>query len=853
MRILFEHGETVSIRGNQSLNSYPFSVSYILNYANSRGYNSVFFDPYYQDTSSAGWLMRFINLELIDGNLYLCDYNPNEWYRWAGGYSSLSSPYINHFMCANSATELGDQISPSTGFGDTTYLGRSYKYYSVEPKTTEPMFATSLQYTKIFVNNEDVTPVTYNWKSVRSLSLATAEDFGLPSDNPNLPPLNNSTMLLSYIPDESLNNGEPVSGGTDFVIKNPSLPDYVTEYNDTSMTYRTFFLKSKKFCKIGRQISGLVGENYTITLKSADGNFTYFETTISTGLGTGVPYLGFIIDRENTSAQLNIIFVRTQYDSATGLDTRVVDFNTITHSDSDRHSIYAWLSSDAGDDDYSDDDRENENHGGDESDPVTNEPLNRLDLPTKGAVGSGFVKLYDISDEHLQDLCEFMWDDSLLTNLGRLFNDPREIIVGIMVFPFKPTHVTTGVNVYAGNLDTGITADLLTQEYETIAAGSCRVPVGDADFMSFAPYRKIRIFIPYCGEHELDPSAVYGSTLRLYYHISFFSGNVIAEVTRTFEGGSEEPMWFFQGQVGFQVPISGEDFTRTISTLLQAGVGAAVNYVMGNVGGIVKSSGQLVSGNLAPSVQYSQAAGANSAFLSCQQPHLIFSCPIKAYDGDQDEYIGNTYHKTKTLDDCSGFTKCFEAHLEGLDATNNELQTIENFLTSGVIIKHDGSSTPSGTPSQPGNIVIHFMHCESERNVIGKTWDTPNAIEGKLFYDQSISTPIVTIDGNLIGYNYAYIDLFKRFYWIKDIKAVKNSMTEVHLEVDPLQSFDEDIKNCKASVDRQATDNNNAFVEDPYKWTQVNHDVAIRTFKSTGLPVDFDHITDTYILTIAGT
>ena len=361
------------------------------------------------------------------------------------------------------------------------------------------------------------------------------------------------------------------------------------------------------------------------------------------------------------------------------------------------------------------------------------------------------------------------------------------------------------------------------------------------------------MFIPYCGEHELDPSAIYGYTLKLYYHISFFSGNVIAEVTRTSEnGGTEEPMWFFQGQVGFQIPISGEDFTRTISTLLQAGVGAGANAVMGNVGGVIKSVGQLFSGNLAPSVQYSQAAGANSAFLSCQQPHLIFSTPKKAYDGDQDEYIGNTYHKTKLLSNCTGFTKCFDAHLEGLDATNNELEQIENWLTSGVLIHHNGSPTPSGTPSQPGYIVIHFMHCESERNVLGKKWDTPNAIEGKLFYDQSISTPIVTIEGNLIGYNYAYIDLFKRFYWIKDIRAGKNNMTEVHLEVDPLQSFASDIGDCYASVDRQATDANNAFVEDPYKWTQINHDVSIIPFKSSGLPVDFDHINDTYILTIAG-
>lgn len=716
--------------------------------------------------------------------------------------------------------------------------------------------------------------IQYHWTSVKSLNLATAEDFGLPTDNPNLPPLNNSTMLLSYIPDESLNNGEPVSGGTDFVVKNPSLPNYVTEYNNTAYTNRTFFLKDKKYCKIGRMISGLAGESYKISLISADSQLTYFETTISVGLGSGVPYLGFIIDREHNGAQLNIIFVRTNIDIATGIEARVVDFNTITHTDSDRSSIYAWLHGSAGEDDDSSEVTENPIQGGDETDPVINEPLNRPSLPTKGACMSGFVKLYDISDTKLQELCDFMWDDSLLTNLGRLFNDPREIIVGIMVFPFKPTHVTNNATIYAGNLSTGITADLVTNEYETFFGGSCRIPKGNSDFMSFAPYRKMKLFIPYCGEHEIDPSAVYGSTLKLYYSISFFSGNCIAMVSRTREGGPEEYLWFYGGQVAFQIPMSGEDFTRTLSSLISAGisiggalatggasmaaVGAGKNpelaqgVVRAQTGAkVAKGAGGLFSGSAAPSVSYSSGGGASSGFLSTQQPHITIEEAIPAFDGDQNQYIGNTFYKTMKLDDCNGYTKCFEQHIEGLEATESELGEIDDWLTNGVIINHDGSSTPSDTPSVAGNTVISFMKCTSERNVIGKKWGTVTPIEGKLIYDQSIETPSIVIEGDIIGNNYAYIGLFHRFYYITDIKILKNNRMQIDLKSDPLQSFAEDILDCYAAVDRQAS-KGNAFIEDPYMWTQINKEVSTLVFKDGGLPVDFDHTTDTYILTIAG-
>lgn len=758
------------------------------------------------------------------------------------------------------------EVSPPTGAWYQFYVG-DQNYQAGQGQLTN----NTALIKRFFDNNPPIVP---NWESVKSLTLATAEDFGLPTDNPNLPPLNNSTMLLSYIPDEYLNNAEPVTGGTEFVIKAPSLPDYVTEYNDTAYTNRTFFLKNKKYCKIGRMISGLVGESYKISLISADSQLTYFEANISTGLGSGVPYLGFIIDYENHRARVNVIFVKTSVDIATGIQTKTVDYNTITHTNSDMASVYAWLNGNAGSDDDSTEDNVNPIQGGDGTDPVINEPLNRPSLPTKGACMSGFVKLYDISDTKLQELCDFMWDDSLLTNLGRLFNDPREIIVGIMVFPFKPTHVTSDATIYAGNLSTGIKADLVTNEYETFFGGECRIPKGNNDFMSFAPYRKMKLFIPYCGEHEIDPSAVYGATLKLYYSISFFSGNCIAMVSRTFEDGPEEYLWFYGGQVAFQVPMSGEDFTRTLSSLISAGisiggalatggasmaaVGAGKNpelaqgVVRAQTGAkVAKGAGGLFSGGAAPSVSYSSGGGASSGFLSTQQPHITIEEAIPAFDGTQPEFIGNTFYKTMKLDDCEGFTKCFEQHIEGLSATENELGEIDDWLTNGVIINHDGAETPSDTPTVSGNTVITFMKCISERNVIGKNWSDSTAIEGKLLYDQSIETPSIIIEGDVIGYNYAYIGLFHRFYYITDIKVLKNARMQIDLKSDPLQSFKSGILDSYASVNRQAS-KGNAFIEDPYMWTQINKKVSTMTFKDGGLPVDFDHTTDTYILTIAG-
>lgn len=727
-----------------------------------------------------------------------------------------------------------------------------------------------------------VPPVPiYHWRSIKSLNLAGPADL-LPFSDPNAQS-GIYTMLLSYIPDDYLNNGEPVSGGSHFKTKNPSLPEFMNKFNDTTYEYKNIYLKSKKYAKIGRR-NAISYIAYSFTFYSAFGapvQITYYSKNIDVASSDGIPYLGFIIDEENTAAKLNIIFLKSTYDSSTGLYNRVVDYNTISMTDNEMSQLYAWLKDDFGYDEDSENESENVTQGGDETDPVINEPLNRPTLPTKGAVKSGFIKLYEVTDTELQDVCEFMWDDSLITNLGRLFNDPREIIVGLMVFPIKPKpeDITANTAIYAGNLDTGVTGSLLKTEYRTRFAGEARIPKGNNDFMAFAPYRRIRIHIPYCGEHELDPSAVFGSTLKLYYHLSYFSGNCVAELTRTFEGSdTEEPIAFFGGQIGHSIPLSSEDFTRQISSLITAGaavgtalctygagmagaIGAAKETTAGvmaaqakmhAVGSGMMIGGRVFNGSLAPSVSYSSAGGATGGFLSSQQPYLIFDEPITAYDGSQKSYIGNTSYKIKKLGDCSGFTKCFEAHIESVHATESELNDIMDWLTNGVIIhKSGGSSKPSTTPTVEGNTVINFMKLSSEVNVIGKIWTNVTPIEGKLIYDQSITEPKILVNSSALEFNYCYIGLFNRFYFVKDIIARNADLIEIQLKSDPLQSFEDEIKLCYAAIERQS-DKGNAFIDDSYKWTQINNDVCIRPFKEDGNNFDFAHTDDTYILTIAG-
>ena len=713
-----------------------------------------------------------------------------------------------------------------------------------------------------YIESPYVPPITYTWKSIKSLSLGNMDNYV--DWRPYT--ASNSTLLLSYIPDESaqyIETDTPVINGTNFVLKSPSLEEVMVDFNDTSYTERVLKLSNGNYALVGIQ-SGLLSHSYRIQFYIGGQQFPQLIYTGTFSTSAGTPYLGFLIDSENQAVKLNIIFSHYLYDSSYGTETHVVDYNTLSLSDNDMSALYTWLNGSSSEDETPDESETNQDQGNDDNDPVQNVALNGLDNPTYGAVASGFVKLYKMTPSQLADLADFMWDASFIENLVRLFSDPRELIVGLSIFPISPLNTETAT-IRAGNMSTGVSGELLTEEYRTRYAGKVKIPKGKSNFMSFGPYRRIRIFVPYCGEHEIDPSAVYGKTLKLYYHISFFSGTCVAELMR-----DDEPFMFFGGQIGFQVPISSVDYTRTISSILSAGASIGTAIMTGggsllfagaseasedddkkkkndnpNYGSNVSKVVNSIARGFSPNVTYNSAGGSTTGFLGCQQPFLVFEESIPAFDGSQADFLGVVKKKVMSLNNCKGFTKVLDVHLEGIGCTETEQNDIKRQLSSGVIIR-TGSTTPSANNDQ-----LVLLKNLDENNVIGKSWDgTTNTVTWHNLHDQSILNPSFTIDGDCTGYNYVYIPLFKRFYFINDYRLTKENLQELRLEVDSLQSFKDDILNCSAVIDR-GTGSNNAFIEDPYKWVQANKEVSTVPFTDGGVPFDFDHQEDCYILAIA--
>lgn len=87
-------------------------------------------------------------------------------------------------------------------------------------------------------------------------------------------------------------------------------------------------------------------------------------------------------------------------------------------------------------------------------------------------------------------------------------------------------------------------------------------------------------------------------------------------------------------------------------------------------------------------------------------------------------------------------------------------------------------------------------------NDLNKTISDKVELVGALREASSIVAPSILIQSNPIGYNYAYIPEFGRYYYIKNITAFRKGAYIIDLKCDVLMSFKDEILNMSGIVSR---------------------------------------------------
>ena len=205
----------------------------------------------------------------------------------------------------------------------------------------------------------------------------------------------------------------------------------------------------------------------TVTMNRDGTNFTYtfkfymaFATTpfVSwTYNPTYTPSMGFIIDSEHEVVKP---FVMEQ-NPATG-QYFVKTKNT---SAEEMHQYYLFFRGHIDDEDPEDDPETSEPEDDGDDSPWNDITIEGLTTPGASAVATGFTTMYEVGSTELKALSDFMWTDNFVENIAKFFGDPKDIIVGLSIFPVKPPVEASPSIIQAGGISTGVSGSRLTDEY----------------------------------------------------------------------------------------------------------------------------------------------------------------------------------------------------------------------------------------------------------------------------------------------------------------------------------------------------------------------------------------------------
>ena len=282
---------------------------------------------------------------------------------------------------------------------------------------------------------------------------------------------------------------------------------------------------------------------------------------------------------------------------------------------------------------------------------------------------------FHMTKERLVQLGQFLWGSSIFDEFSLINNNPIENIISCKAIPYAISGTTQEITL--GNVKTGVNGEKISQNFSKQTIGSVAIAEHYHNFLDYAPYTNVIIYLPYIGFKELDASLVMGKTLRIEYTLDVITGGCLAQI---YVGKIR--LYEFTGNIGVDISITASNRAQVESAYINAGVGVVSSAMSGNVTGAVNSIiGAATSqyhysgtGNPSPSCV---ASTNRTCYVVIDRPQYQ---PLKAFNHTR----GRMCCLSKTIGNLKGYTVCDgNIDISGISATDEEKDEIVNILSTG--------------------------------------------------------------------------------------------------------------------------------------------------------------------------
>ena len=421
------------------------------------------------------------------------------------------------------------------------------------------------------------------------------------------------------------------------------------DYNDKSVKLNYHDIREAVWGNMG----GAVKSPVTIIVQ-----FEYFETTTVVPEDTSsYMYCELYPNETNGHMYGNIGFCKVGEHSTWLVKTDSGDGSTFTAHDGTKGSEGYTKDDDKGYDD---------NKDKDDADSDT------------AILASGIGVLtstFHMTKERLTQLGQFLWSGSIFDQFSLINNNPIENIISCKAIPYAISGTTQEITL--GNVKTGVNGEKIGQNFSKQTIGSVAIAEHYHNFLDYAPYTNVIIYLPYIGFKELDASLVMGKTLKIEYTLDVITGGCLAQI---YVGNIR--LYEFTGNIGVDISITASNRAQVEGAYINAGVGVVSSAMSGNVTGAVNS----IIGAATSQYHYSGTGNPNpscvastnrTCYVVIDRPQYQ---PLNAFNHTR----GRMCCLSKTIGSLKGYTVCDgNIDISGISATDEEKDEIINILSTG--------------------------------------------------------------------------------------------------------------------------------------------------------------------------
>ena len=298
-----------------------------------------------------------------------------------------------------------------------------------------------------------------------------------------------------------------------------------------------------------------------------------------------------------------------------------------------------------------------------------------------GDVSAGIGVLtstFKMTKERLVQLGQFLWGSNIFDKFSLVNNNPIENIISCKSIPIN----TDGTNqeIILGNVSTGVNGEKISNNFAKQTIGSIAINEHYHNFLDYAPYTNVILYLPYIGFKELDTTLVMNKTLQVIYTVDAITGGCLAQVYV-----NSVRLYEFTGNVGIDITITASNRAQVEAGYIQAGVGATASALGGNVGSAVTS----LLNSATSQYHYSSTGNPSPMCVASTNRtcYVIIDRPnyqnLKAFNHTR----GRKCYLSKTIGKLHGFTICdSNIDLSGINATQSELEELKEILSSGFYV-----------------------------------------------------------------------------------------------------------------------------------------------------------------------